>query len=129
MHDLVSDFPKVPSSAKIYAHDFLSCLRGRAAETALAEVRKSMDMKAHDRRFLITTNLYLRLGPLQVQPGDIVYVFIGGEVPFVLGRADQELEYYWLVGECLLHVFISGEAMIGAGADSLKSTCTRKSGR
>lgn len=58
--------------------------------------------------FFGTKGGYMGLGPKILQPGDVVCVLAGGEVPFIL-RPDHG--YYRLVGECYLHGIMNGEAI------------------
>lgn len=61
------------------------------------------------RRFFITKNGYIGLGPKSMQAGDSVFVFPGGIVPFILRTSD--LGSYRLVGEAYVHGIMNGEAV------------------
>lgn len=61
------------------------------------------------RYFLITERGYLELGPMTLEVGDIVCVLLGGNLPFILRR--QENDEYRLVGENYVHGLMDGEAM------------------
>lgn len=61
------------------------------------------------RRFFVTRSGYMGLGPNSMQRGDKVFVFPGGDVPFVL-RA-SETGRYRLVGEAYVHGMMNGEAL------------------
>ncbi|PVH80545.1 hypothetical protein DL98DRAFT_515399 [Cadophora sp. DSE1049] len=63
---------------------------------------------ARDRVLFQTGKGYIALGPVITQPGDIVCLFHGGNVPYVLRPTAG---YYQLVGECYVHGIMNGEAM------------------
>jgi hypothetical protein len=49
----------------------------------------------------------LGLGPTHALPGDVVYIFGGGNVPFILRPWEEK--GYKLIGECYLHGFMEGQ--------------------
>lgn len=59
------------------------------------------------RRFFITIKGYIGLAPPEAQVGDVVCIFLGARVPFILRRLG---EYYMLVGECYTQGVMLGEA-------------------
>ena len=59
-----------------------------------------------ERAFIITDRGFIGLGPSYTQPGDIVCVLRGGNVPFVL--RPLEGDYYQFVGECYVHGIMNG---------------------
>ena len=61
-----------------------------------------------DRRFFSTLGGYMGLGPARMQPGDLVCVFLGGLVPWIIRR---RVDAYILVGECYVHGLMNGEAI------------------
>lgn len=61
-----------------------------------------------NRVFAVTTNGYYVLGPKVTEVGDIVCVFLGGKMPFVLRPWGTR---YLLVGECYVHGLMNGEAI------------------
>ena len=61
-----------------------------------------------DRRFFSTLGGYMGLGPAHMQPGDLVCVFLGGLVPWVVR---SQGEAYSMVGECYVHGLMNGEAI------------------
>ena len=65
-------------------------------------------------RLLAVTKKY-RIGhiPTWSQPGDTVAFLLGGEVPVIL-RRDPDDGKYTFVGECYMHGFMDGEALIEA---------------
>jgi hypothetical protein len=69
------------------------------------------------RSFFITDGGHMGLGPLKLRAGDEVHVLIGGRTPFVLRPQEvvegpYSLQLYFLVGDCYLHGFMDGEALI-----------------
>jgi hypothetical protein len=68
------------------------------------------------RRFFITKEGYLGLGPRKIQIGDEIHIVAGGNCPLVLRKASQERSIqsanptYTLVGDCYLHGVMDGEA-------------------
>ncbi|KAI4286773.1 MAG: hypothetical protein L6R35_003974 [Caloplaca aegaea] len=66
------------------------------------------------RRFGTTASGCMGLFPKSTQVGDLVCIFSGGHVPFVL-RQHSELSPYQLVGECYQHGIMNGQGMSMAG--------------
>ncbi len=50
----------------------------------------------------------MSLGPAEMQPGDLICVFFGGPVPWVIR---QDGEDYVLIGECYVPGIMNGEAI------------------
>lgn len=63
---------------------------------------------AEGRRFFATIGGYMGLGPPGMRPGDLVCVFLGGPVPWVIRREGNE---YILIGECYVHGCMNGEVI------------------
>ncbi|KAL6705440.1 hypothetical protein ACN47E_006705 [Coniothyrium glycines] len=68
--------------------------------------------------FFVTKEGYLGIGPPHTQPGDWVWIFHGGQVPFIMRKhhkmvADDGVHWLSLVGDCYLHGIMDGEALIG----------------
>ena len=61
------------------------------------------------RRIFSSQKGYLGVGPEEAREGDLICIFLGGEVPFVL-RTDGH-GHYRLIGECYVHDIIDKEAM------------------
>ncbi|KAK8041283.1 heterokaryon incompatibility protein-domain-containing protein [Apiospora phragmitis] len=64
------------------------------------------------RRFFVTEQGHMGIGPPTLKTGDEVCVLLGGEVPFVL-RPVGERGTFKLVGQCYTHGFMDGEAVQG----------------
>ncbi|KAJ8068274.1 hypothetical protein OCU04_003841 [Sclerotinia nivalis] len=61
------------------------------------------------QRAFITANGSLGIGPSALQPGDIVAVFHGIEIPHILRPADISAETYNLIGSAYVHGIMYGE--------------------
>ncbi|KAK5113330.1 hypothetical protein LTR85_010947 [Meristemomyces frigidus] len=67
-------------------------------------------------RFLITEKKTMcGIAPENVQSGDMVAIFCGGAVPFVVRKSETVPGAYRLVGECYIHENMRGEALEDAG--------------
>lgn len=71
-----------------------------------------------DRRIFGTKDGYLGLGPSDIRNGDQVYIFEGGNVPFIVRKApnriilgEQAEKCFELVGDCYVHGIMDGELM------------------
>jgi hypothetical protein len=64
------------------------------------------------RRFFITEKGSLGLGPAATEKGDVVAIFFGASVPFVL-RPSGEERHWRLVGGCYVHDVVGREAVDG----------------
>jgi hypothetical protein len=60
------------------------------------------------KRVGITSSERLTLLPREAEVGDVVSIFQGVNVPFVLRKSG---EHYRLVGSCYLHGMIDGQAL------------------
>jgi hypothetical protein len=60
------------------------------------------------RRLLVTEKIYVGLAPAEARLGDIVCIFLGSYVPFVLRRLNETFE---LIGECILDGVMEGQAI------------------
>ncbi|KAG4440760.1 hypothetical protein IFR05_003747 [Cadophora sp. M221] len=76
-------------------------------------------MAAKNRRFFMTNNNHMGLAPLQSQPGDIVAVLYGCNLPVILRPVDI---YYEFVGPADVLGFEKGEAIDLVKAGELKET-------
>lgn len=82
----------------------------RGLAEAFKQARKATQHAMRNRRFGITSKKYFGLFPNHVQADDVICVFSGCHVPFLLRRR-QENETYQLVGECYVYGIMSGEVM------------------
>lgn len=66
-------------------------------------------MNAGRRRFCSTSHGRFGLMPLSAEVGDILCVFYGGRVPYLIRPCGNG--QYAFVGHCYVHGFMAGEAM------------------
>lgn len=59
----------------------------------------------------VTTKGYIGLARAGFGISDLICVFHGGEVPFLLRQIDSLQEMFRFVGECYVHGIMDGEAM------------------
>ncbi|KAF2111071.1 hypothetical protein BDV96DRAFT_650180 [Lophiotrema nucula] len=69
----------------------------------------SVTMRSGQRKAFVTGDGFFGIGPASAHHGDIVAVFPGGRVPFVLRKAASG--QYRLIGECYVHGLMDGEAL------------------
>jgi len=62
-----------------------------------------------DRRFFVTRNGLMGIGPDAMKEGDTIAILFGGSVPYVVRTVDQN---HKLVGECYVVGSMSGEAVL-----------------
>ena len=88
---------------------------------AWAEVSKSIGAIIGDKDMFLTIGGYLGLGHEGFQIGDIVCIFIGGEVPFLLRQAKTPHDgMFQLLSECYIHGVMDGQAMNNQESDHLE---------
>ncbi|KUI69259.1 Heterokaryon incompatibility protein 6, OR allele [Cytospora mali] len=88
----------------------LSNLRGRrSAGRTYQSARVAFSRATIKRRFGLTSKGYFGLFPGHICEGDIVCIFRGCHVPFVLRPVKDDK--FRLVGECYVHGIMHGEAM------------------
>ena len=74
------------------------------------------------RRFFITEEGYIGIGPAALRQHDLVCVFFGGATPFVSKKED---EYYRFIGEAYVHGLMNGEAIQQLEAGKLSAKAFR----
>lgn len=62
----------------------------------------------HDRRFCVTKKGYFGIVPQQAKVGDVISIFAGAELPFVL-RSREDAQSYEVIGRCYIHGVSDGE--------------------
>ena len=79
----------------------------------------SFQQATQNRRFFVTYEGHMGLGPRLTNRGDLVCVLLGSQVPFVLRQVG---DCFVLVGECYCHGVMEGEAVRGLdeGKDVLR---------
>lgn len=78
------------------------------------ELYESLVGMTENQSFFITKLGYIGIGPPQTQPGDQIWVFHGGNVPFMMRKfANQEGDdsQLTLVGDAYVHGIMDGEAL------------------
>ncbi|KAH6953615.1 heterokaryon incompatibility protein-domain-containing protein [Fusarium avenaceum] len=87
---------------------------GSQTEEIKHNYRQSMK-KMQGKRPFLTRLGYLGWGPAEGQPGDVVVIFCGGRIPFVLRPVDNkdEEEMFSFVGEAYCDGIMDGEATVG----------------
>lgn len=66
---------------------------------------------APGRAFFVATTGFIGLCPKATQPGDVIYIFLGGATPFVVRVLDDgDIRF---VGECFVLGLMHGEAVEG----------------
>jgi hypothetical protein len=73
----------------------------------LQYIKYLLDIDA-TRRFFITADRHMGMGPFAMQENDIVATLFGGSVPYILRPKD---DHYVLVGECYVHGIMGGEVI------------------
>ena len=61
------------------------------------------------KRFFITDNGYMGMGPAGMREGDITAVFTGGSVPFILRPFKDG---FHIIGSCYIHGIMNGELIL-----------------
>jgi hypothetical protein len=64
------------------------------------------------RRVFVTQKGFLGLGPAEVEPGDVVCILFGGNLPYVVRHLSSQDEYTFL-GPSYVHGIMDGEAYDG----------------
>ena len=85
-------------------------LAGGSGVQQFANFIASFQQATANRRLFVTEEGHMGLGPRLTEPGDLVCVLLGSEVPFVLRAVD---DYFMLVGECYCQDVMEGEAVRG----------------
>ena len=77
-----------------------------------AEVSKGIGTIIEDKDMFLTTQGYLGLGHEGFQVGDVVCIFSGGEVPFLLRETTHDSKkVFRFLSECYVHGVMNGEMM------------------
>ena len=65
----------------------------------------------HSRKLCWTRNGYLGLAPMSAKVGDIICVFAGGRVPYVIRETQDGSIYFNFIGDCYVHGMMHGEVV------------------
>ncbi|KAH6722940.1 heterokaryon incompatibility protein-domain-containing protein [Leptodontidium sp. MPI-SDFR-AT-0119] len=77
----------------------------------------TMSAVSFRRRVFATQLGYLGLGPLRIEVGDRICVFLGFDTPFVIRPRDEG--GYVLVGECYIYGLMNGEALVDGKVEDI----------
>lgn len=80
-------------------------------DVGLSYYCEGLQSVAKGRRPLLAAGGYLGIGPSETQPGDVVFVLLGADVPFIMRRGSYESDRMQIVGEAYLHGVMDGEVM------------------
>jgi hypothetical protein len=75
---------------------------------AVKQARRAIEVRAHRRRFFVTSRGFFGLGPRNMEEGDAVFVLYGCSVPVVLRPKG---EHWSLVGEAFVAGIMDGEVV------------------
>jgi hypothetical protein len=62
------------------------------------------------RKYFVTSQGYMGIGPSFMQPGDKVCLLFGGATPYII-RSTSSSDEFLFVGECYIHGLMDGEAI------------------
>lgn len=82
---------------------------GKAATEIRKRYQLNISQLVEGRRFCASSRKYLGWVPGFAQVGDLICIFKGGNVPFVLRHAEGD--NYKLIGECYIQGIMNGEAL------------------
>ncbi|KAI9763964.1 MAG: hypothetical protein M1840_008998 [Geoglossum simile] len=71
-------------------------------------------------KFIVTKRGYVGIASNQPQERDLVAVFSGGVVPFLLRKSKRRAGAYHLVGECYIHGIMLGEEWSSSGVGKIR---------
>ncbi|KAG6005387.1 hypothetical protein E4U54_000357 [Claviceps lovelessii] len=107
-------------SARLYPSETLDIVAQMGCTTAVststlpadcAHFASSMGMTVNRHALCVTQERLIGLMPLLTRDGDMVVIFHGCDVPYVIRPAQEEQGCYRLVGEAYVHGVMNGEAM------------------
>ena len=78
----------------------------------LSDYCEQLKEVARGRRPLLASGGYLGIGPCETEQGDLVFILLGSDTPYVLRRHSQD-DTLRLIGEAYVHGIMDGEAMEG----------------
>ena len=104
-------------SEYIYASFLQEC---RTENTTPTSAAQALWISIAKRRFIITRNGYVGLGPCDAKQGDDVYILGGGTVPFVLRTTPTSKEFTF-VGDCYIEGIMYGEFANQHAPDEIKT--------
>jgi hypothetical protein len=84
-------------------------LKHRTLGRTFKDARKAYSNAALRRRMCVTEKGFVGLVPIITSLGDVVVVFPGAAVPFVLRSVEGRDDIFRMVGECYVHGIMGGE--------------------
>lgn len=87
-----------------------------ASEEAKLKYNKMLQAlasKRFKRSAFVTAGRRIGIAAAKIQPGDVIALLLGGDVPFVLRPTDSP-KHYTLAADCYLHGFMDGEGFVEA---------------
>jgi len=84
----------------------------------IKKINETIQSATTDRKFFMTAQGFMGLGPKEMEVGDEVAVLVGGHTPFILRRGGEKVidtgvgskQCYTLVGDTYVHGVMDGEA-------------------
>lgn len=76
--------------------------------------RYAIHRVANNRKAFLSKQGHLGLGPPGVEPGDLICIFLGMEVPLIIRRAPNDSSSYTLIGDAYVYGVMHGELSMDA---------------
>jgi len=92
------------------AVDIFARAHAKYDTAAVIRFMSQFEVSSVNRRFFVTKQGYMGVGPAYIGKGDIVCVLFGGSTPYILRPTTNEGEYL-LLGECYVDGVMDGEAL------------------
>ena len=104
----------ISKSSAIFESSEMKLLEHAAQHGDSATFESIAEQVCCNRRLFVTTDGHLGLGPWQMQPGDVVAVLGGADMPFIVRPRTQGCFFSMLVGECYIDDIMDGEVVEAA---------------
>jgi hypothetical protein len=89
--------------------DFMNCPEATVHDAGARRFMDALGNACHSRRSFRTSSGHIGIGLEAIQGADVIVVLYGGDVPFVVGPAENG--QHLLLGPCYVHGIMYGEAM------------------
>lgn len=109
IRDMIPDH-QIPEPGTYHEGDLSQLLERLSNQEPNNILYESICGMVPNHAFFITKSGFIGIGPPDAKPGDQVWVLSGGQVPFVLRKADADA-IYSLVGDAYVHGIMDGEAV------------------
>jgi hypothetical protein len=118
--------PELSSATKVLFKDLGSVFDDSLASAEQrGSIHAAIRLATNRRRFFVTENDYIGLGPAKMRTGDAIYVLPGGKTPLIMRRlpSDNGVRHYEVIGDCYAPGIMDGEAisMLGFSAKDTPS--------